>query len=102
MKIVFTSFILPHEIDDLERMLVSLKRASKFVTGSNYAFNVSLGTSDYLVNWEQSKISKEFFIEKFNSLKQLTNWTTDSVFQIREDILGCVSSRKFGIILGIV
>jgi hypothetical protein len=94
MKIVFTSFILPHEIDDLERMLVSLKRASKFVTGSNYAFNVSLGTSDYLVNWEQSKISKEFFIEKFNSLKQLTNWTTESVFQIREDILGCVSSRR--------
>ena len=53
-----------------------------------------MGTSDYLVNWEQSKISKEFFIEKFNSLKQLTNWTTDSVFQIREDILGCVSSRR--------
>ena len=29
MKIVFTTFILPHEIDDLERILISLKRASK-------------------------------------------------------------------------
>ena len=61
MKIVFTTFILPHEIDDLERILIGLKKASKFVDGNNYQFNVSIGMSDYLVNWENSKISKEFF-----------------------------------------
>jgi hypothetical protein len=53
-----------------------------------------MGISDYLVNWENSKINKEFFIEKFNSLKLLTDWTSNSIFQIREDILGCVSSRR--------
>ena len=94
MKIVFTTFILPHEIDDLERILVGLKKASKFINENNYQFNVSMGISDYLVNWENSKINKEFFIEKFNSLKLLTDWTSNSIFQIREDILGCVSSRR--------
>jgi hypothetical protein len=94
MKIIFTTFILPYEIDDLERILIGLKKASKFVDGNNYQFNVSIGISDYLVNWENSKISKEFFIEKFNSLKLLTDWTTNSIFQIREDVLGCVSSRR--------
>ena len=94
MKIVFTTFILPHEIDDLERILVGLKKASKFVDGNNYQFNVSMGISDYLINWENSKINKEFFIEKFNSIKLLTDWTSNSIFQIREDILGCVSSRR--------
>ena len=63
MKIVFTTFILPHEIDDLERILIGLKKASKFVDGNNYQFNVSIGMSDYLVNWEilQKPLQKSLF-----------------------------------------
>jgi hypothetical protein len=41
MKIVFTTFILPNEIDDLERILISLKRASKFIDAKNYQFCIS-------------------------------------------------------------
>lgn len=94
MKIVFTTFILPHEIDDLERILISLKRASKFIDGRNYQFCISLGISDYLTDWSGSKLDKQFIIDKFESLKPLVNWTDNPIFQMREDILGCVSSRR--------
>ena len=94
MKIVFTTFILPHEIDDLERILISLKRASKFIDGRNYQFCISLGISDYLTDWSASKLDKQFIIDKFESLKPLVNWTDNPIFQMREDILGCVSSRR--------
>ena len=40
-KIVITSFVMPHELDDLERVLVDLNKASKFVDGSNYEFYIS-------------------------------------------------------------
>lgn len=86
---------MPHELDDLERVLLDLNRASKYVTGSNYQFYVSLSLSDYLIDWEQSKISKDFFIEKFNSLKPLTNWAGKSIFQIRDEILGAMSNRRY-------
>jgi hypothetical protein len=94
MKIVFTTFILPNEIDDLERILISLKRASKFIDGNDYQFCISLGISDYLTDWNSSKLDKQFIIDKFESLKLLTDWANNSIFQMREDILGCVSSRR--------
>ena len=39
-KIVITSFIMPHELDDLERVLVDLNKTSKYVDGNNYEFYV--------------------------------------------------------------
>jgi hypothetical protein len=94
-KIVLTVFILPHEIDDLEKLLVDLNKTSKYVNGSNYEFYISLSTSDYLIDWENSKLTKQFFIDKFYALKSLTNWASKSTFQMRDDIMGCVSHRRF-------
>jgi hypothetical protein len=94
-KIVITSFVMPHELDDLERMLVDLNKASKYVDGNNYEFYVSLSVDDYLFDWKNSKIDKQFFIDRFNSLKQLSEWAVKSTFQIRNDIMGCVSHRRF-------
>lgn len=95
MKIVFTTFVMPHELDDLERVLLDLNRSSKYVDGKNYEFYVSLSLSDYLINWEESIIDKQFFIDKFNSLKKLTEWSEKSTFQIREDILGAFQNKRF-------
>ena len=41
-KIVITSFIMPHELDDLERVLVDLNKASQYIKGENYSFYISL------------------------------------------------------------
>jgi hypothetical protein len=92
-KIVITSFVMAHELDDLERVLIDLNKASKFIDGNNYEFYISFSVDDYLFDWENSKIDKQFFIDRFNSLKPLTNWAGKSTFQIRPEILGAFSTK---------
>ena len=85
---------MPNEIDDLERLLGDLSRASKFIDGKNYELFLGISVDDFLVDWESSKLSKEFFIDRFNSLKPLTDWAGKTTFNIREDIMGCTSLRR--------
>ena len=86
---------MPNELDDLERVLVDLNRASKHISGDNYEFYISLSVDDYLVDWANSKIDKQFFIDKFNSLKPLTDWASISTFQMRDEILGALSNKIY-------
>ncbi len=93
-KIVITTFIMPNEIDDLERILGDLNKASKAVNGEHYELYLALSVDDYLVNWNESKLDKQYFIDRFNALKPLTNWASKATFNIREDIMGCTSLRR--------
>lgn len=93
-KIVITTFIMPNEIDDLERVLGDLNRASKFVDGRNYELYLALTIDEYMVDWENSKLDKQYFIDRFNKLKPLTEWANKAEFHIREDIMGCTSLRR--------
>ena len=63
MKIVISIFSLPYEIDELENTLSQLRKASYYLSGNNeWELDVSLGLSDTLVNWKNSRIPKEYFI----------------------------------------
>ena len=93
-KIVITTFIMPNEIDDLERILGDLNKAAKYIDGKNYELYLALSVDDYLVNWNESKLDKQYFIDRFNALKPLTDWAGKSTFNIREDIMGCTSLRR--------
>lgn len=86
---------MPHELDDLERVLVDLNKASKFVDGNNYEFYISFSVSDYLFDWENSKVDKQFFIDRFNSLKPLTEFASKSTFQIRDEIIGAMQCKRY-------
>lgn len=94
-KIVITSFVMPHELDDLERVLIDLNKASKHIDGDNYEFYISFSVSDYLFDWENSKVDKQFFIDRFNSLKPLTEWAGKSTYQIRDEIIGALQTKRY-------
>ena len=94
-KIVITSFVMPHELDDLERVLIDLNKASKHIDGNNYEFYISFSVSDYLFDWENSKVNKQFFIDRFNSLKPLTDWAGKSTYQIRDEIIGALQTKRY-------
>jgi hypothetical protein len=94
-KIVITSFVMPHELDDLERVLVDLNKSSKYIDGNNYEFYISFSVDDYLFDWENSKVNKQFFIDRFNSLKLLTNWAGKSTYQIRPEIMGAFQTKRY-------
>jgi hypothetical protein len=93
-KIVITTFIMPNEIDDLERILGDLNKASKHIDGNNYELYLALSVDDYLVDWENSKLDKQFFVDRFNTLKPLTQWAGKATFNVRDDIMGCTSLRR--------
>ena len=93
-KIVITTFVMPNEIDDLERMLGDLNKASKFVDGKNYELYFALTVDDYLVDWSNSKLDKQYLIDRFNTLKPMADWAGKVTFNVRTDIMGCTSLRR--------
>ena len=86
---------LPHEIDQLEQLLIRLKYNSNYlINDEKILIDVVLNCN--LVDWDTSILPKSFFINKFNQLKQLTKTWADTKFEINEDgtIQGCVSHRR--------
>lgn len=94
MRIAITTFLLPGELDAYERMLFKFLEASQHIDGNSYELLTVMNLSDYFIDWENSGISKEYFIERFNFLKELTDWTPNVRFEIRDDIKGCTDLRR--------
>jgi hypothetical protein len=82
-------------LDDLERVLIDLNKASKHISSDNYEFYISFSVSDYLFDWKNSKVDKQFFIDRFNSLKPLTDWASKSTYQIRDEIIGALQTKRY-------
>jgi len=86
--------VLPHEIDQLEQILIRLKYNSNNIENKKILVDVVLNCN--LVDWNNSILPKLFFINKFNQLEQLTQTWANTKFEINEDgsIQGCVSHRR--------
>jgi hypothetical protein len=57
---------MPWEIDYCLILFDTLSRAKK-KTEHYYKIDIALNLSNYCINWEQSKLDKDFFIEKMQS-----------------------------------
>jgi hypothetical protein len=85
--------VLPQEIDQLEQLLIHLKRSSKYINYSDYIVEVVLNTK--LTDWSNSKLDEQFFINKFNYLEKLTSSWCKTKFEISDGtILGCNDIRR--------
>lgn len=93
--------VMPWEIDKFE-LLVHKFNSSKYYLQPNHrvTFTVSMNVSSEYTDWEQSKLPKEFFIDKFNSLTPKLNWWSEKNFFYVEDddsllgIKGCSDIRR--------
>ena len=89
--------ILPKEIDELERLCDQLHRGSFYLLPEDKVIlDVTLNLSDKITDWKNSKIPKEFFIEKFNGIKLRADWTHKNLFEINDTdyCLGCNDKRR--------
>ena len=88
---------MPYEIDELENTLNQLRRAQYYSPkGIDWNLDVTMCTSDEMVDWNKSSINKKYFIDKFLKLSYHTDWCVKT-FQVSEEILGCVSQRRFSL-----
>tara|TARA_B110000902_G_scaffold68204_1_gene80940 strand:+ start:5628 stop:6500 length:873 start_codon:yes stop_codon:yes gene_type:complete len=86
---------LPYEIDELENTLTQLRRASYYLSNANeWELDVTIGLSDTLVNWSNSRIPKEYFSDRITSLAKSTDWCKGNFYISGDDINGCVSQRR--------
>ena len=94
MKVVISIFCLPYEIDELENTLNQLKNASYYLDNKvEYILDVTMTTSNKMVNWDKSSLPLKYFIDKFSKLSSHTDWCQKQ-FQTSDTILGCVSQRR--------
>lgn len=85
--------ILPQEIDQLEQLLIHLKKSSVYIDYNDYIVEVVLNTK--LTNWFNSKLDEQFFINKFNHLEKLTSSWCKTKFEVSDgSILGCNDIRR--------
>jgi hypothetical protein len=85
--------ILPQEIDQLESLLIQLKRNARYVEFGDYLVEVVLNL--HLTDWSTSKLDRDFFTSKFSMLEALTKSWAHTNFEISDgSILGCNDIRR--------
>jgi len=99
MKGVITIFALPQELEDLALTLYNLKRNSIYLdTSVKYKVEITMCLSDELTNWSKSKLPKDYIKERTEELvTKFLDWCEWSLMWGEEDILGCVSQRRYSL-----
>lgn len=84
--------LLPQEIDWFEWQSKQFKLGSYYIQ-DKVIIDVTLNLN--LVEWEQSKLPKQFFIDKFNQIETLWDWAeTKFVIDDSNKCLGCDDKRR--------
>lgn len=72
MNIKITYHIMPWEIDYALLSFTQLKKSKYHLPNDvNVIIDSVLNLSSYLINWKESKLPKEYFIEKYNQISNL-------------------------------
>lgn len=93
MKLI-SIFCLPSELSQLERVLNILKSGLNHIDPLEFGIYITTTTSSYVVDWDNSNLLSIDVEDRFNQIEQDLNWPSFSKFQIRDDILGCVTNRR--------
>jgi hypothetical protein len=84
--------LLPHEIDWFEWQSKQFKLGSYYIN-DKIIIDVTLNLN--LTNWSQSSLPKQFFIDKFNQIKTLWDWSeTQFIVDEENKCLGCDDKRR--------
>ena len=72
---------MPWEIDYALLTFSQLKKSSYYLNSEDTIYiDSALNLSSYLINWEESKLPKEFFIEKYKTISKLLDWAEHKPF----------------------
>lgn len=84
-------FPMLKEIDYLERTLLLLKQNSLFIDREKYhiILDITLPTSDYLVDWEKSILKKDYFINRLKNFeKYYLGWCDEYSLTTDDNVKG--------------
>lgn len=89
-KILSAIHLFPREVDDFDHLVTQLKIASSFLGGTlSIDFNIILNLNPNIIDWENSKLPKEFFVNKVKSSLKKLDWANEVYLEIVEDDSVC-------------
>jgi hypothetical protein len=95
MKYRIVQYLQPWEIDDFERQINVMILSSYHIDKTDdIIWDVTLNISDQVVDWDESRIPKQFILNKFNYLKKLVNQYYIAEFDTDDTIQGCTDKRR--------
>jgi len=86
-------YIQPWEIDDLSRQIEQHIKSSYFILDNNEViFDITMNMD--VVDWDNSKIPPQYFLNKFNYLKTQLKQYFKVEFDLDKNIKGCTDKRR--------
>ena len=93
MRYRIVQYLQPWEIDNFERQVNQMIRCSYYLdTPKNIIWDVTLNLD--IANWNTSKISKDFFIDKFKYLETIVGYHFTTAFDTDNTILGSGDKKR--------
>lgn len=86
-------YIQPWEIDDFERQIHNLL-PSTYILPPNTRLIWDVTMNVDIVCWDESRIPKEYYLERFEYLKKIVNYNCLAEFDTNPEIKGCSDKRR--------
>tara|TARA_R110000868_G_scaffold408357_1_gene691399 strand:+ start:2264 stop:3175 length:912 start_codon:yes stop_codon:yes gene_type:complete len=98
-KIKIVYHFMPWEIDYALFTFSQLKKSLYYIPKDiEIIIETDLNLSNYIINWEKSKLSKEFFIEKYNNISTLLKgYTHNKKIYEGDKFYGHLNTQKLAI-----
>jgi len=77
MNIKVKIHYMPWEVDYALLQFMQLKKSSYHLSDDKIYFHIGLNLSSHIINWNESKLPKEYFINKFNTALKMLDWAED-------------------------
>ena len=99
MNIKILMHIMPWEIDYALLAYTQLKKSKYHIPNDvNIVIETKLNLSSYLINWNESKLPKDFFIQKYNEISNLLcDYTHVKEIYDGDSVYGCIDFAKSSI-----
>jgi hypothetical protein len=80
MNVKIKIHYMPWEVDYALLQFMQLKKSSQHLSADDkISFHIGLNLSNYIIDWDNSKLPKEYFKNKFNALLKMLDWAEVNV-----------------------
>jgi len=87
---------MPWEVDFALLQFMQLKKSSQYLSDDKIYFHIGLNLSNYIIDWNKSKLPKEYFINKFNTLLKMLDWAegVNTIIYDGDELWGAMDLEK--------
>ena len=89
--------LMPSEVEEYSDLIDKLTEAQQFLEDTDWiSIYATLNISGLLIDWTESSLQPDFFIDKFKAIQLKCQWANELIFEVVEDssILGTTAQKR--------